>query len=110
MVEQQINTINVEELKNRYDAAPDLCLIDVREDDEWASEHIPGAYHIPKDNLIDHIELRAPDRSQPIYLYCCGGVRSLQAAHTLLEMGYKQVYSVDGGIVEWESAGYPIKR
>jgi rhodanese-related sulfurtransferase len=110
MTEQQINLISVAELKKHYDETPNLCLIDVRENDEWESEHIPGAYHIPKDKLSGLIELRAPDRNHPVYLYCQGGIRSLQAAHTLLEMGYQQVYSVEGGIDEWENAGYPIKK
>ncbi len=110
ITEQKINTIDVEALKEHYDASPDLCLIDVREPDEWDDVHIPGAYHIPKDELPSRIELKAPNHSQPIYLYCRGGVRSFQAAHCLLEMGYRNVYSVEGGIVEWENAGYPIKK
>lgn len=110
MKNNEISTINVHELKKRYDESPDLCLIDVREHDEWNEMHIPGALHIPKDELINKIEVKAPDRSRPIYLHCRGGVRSLYAAHSLLEMGYQTVYSVDGGIIEWATAGYPINE
>ena len=109
MTEHKIKTINVHELKKRYDASPDLCLIDVREDDEWQALHIPGAIHIPKDALANVITAKIPDQTCPIYLHCRGGVRSLYAANTLAELGYQDVYSVDGGIIEWADAGYPVK-
>lgn len=106
----QIKTISVDELKKQYDEIPNLCLIDVRELDEWQACHIPGAMHIPKDQLSSVIDVRMPDRTQPIYLLCRGGVRSLQAAQLLMALGYQQIYSVDGGIMDWSNAGYPIKE
>lgn len=107
--ECQIKTISVHELKAHYDNAEQISLIDVRELDEWREQHIPGAIHIPKDTLISLIQEKIPEHSKPIYLHCRAGVRSLHAANCLLELGYKEVYSVDGGIVEWEKAGYPVK-
>lgn len=104
-----INTIDVYELKNRYDASPNLCLIDVREPDEWNVCHIPGAMHIPKDTLTNVIDGRVADKEQPIYLYCRGGVRSLVAANTLSHLGYKHVYSIDGGIMDWMQANFPVQ-
>lgn len=108
-IDQEIQTISVHQLKKQYDTVSDLCLIDVRELNEWQEEHIPRALHIPKDELSVMILEKVPERSQPIYLHCRGGVRSLYAAHCLLELGYQEVYSVDGGIVEWIKAGYPTK-
>ena len=110
MTNHKIETISTRELKIRRDANPDLCLIDVREDHEWQDSHIPGALHIPKDEITDRIEEKMPDRNHPIYLHCRSGVRSLYAANCLLEMGYHEVYSVDGGIVEWEMCGYPTEK
>lgn len=109
MTNNKIKTIDVHELKKRYDASPDLCLIDVREEDEWQELHIPGAIHIPKDTLTNMITVKIPDRKSPVYLHCRGGVRSLYAANCLAELGYQDVYSVDGGIVEWAASGYPVK-
>ena len=108
MKDYEIKTINVHDLKALYDATPDLCLIDVRELDEWQTMHIPGAWHIPKDSLVSLIDIKVPKRSHPIYLHCRGGVRSLYAAQCLIELGYQRVYSIDGGIMEWADAGYPI--
>lgn len=108
MTDNKINTINVHELKKRRDADPNLCLIDVREDNEWQELHIPGALHIPKDKLTSVIKAKVPEQNCPIYLHCKGGTRSLYAANCLLSLGYDQVYSIDGGISEWAKAGYPV--
>lgn len=105
----QIKTVSVHELKKQYDDADAICLIDVREKDEWLELHIPGAIHIPKDTLKEVIKRTVPEETQPIYLHCRGGVRSLHAANCLFEMGYQEVYSVDGGIIEWMNAGYPVQ-
>lgn len=110
MTEYKINTISVHELKQRREADPNLCIIDVREDYEWEQVRIPGALHIPKDTLQAQIETQCPSRDQPLYLHCRGGVRSLHAAHLLHDMGYTNVYSIDGGIAEWAMVGYPVEE
>lgn len=109
MTNHKINTVTVHELKKRLEAYPHLCIIDVREDHEWQEQRIPGAMHIPKDKLITNIAANVPENDRPIYLHCRGGVRSLQAANYLLDLGYKEVYSVEGGIAEWANAGYPTE-
>lgn len=110
MTKPNIKTIDVHELKSKMDAHPDLCLIDVREPEEWETARIPGAFHIPKDVITVHIHTKVSDKTQPIYLHCRGGVRSLYAAQCLLDAGYEEVYSVDGGIIEWAMFGYPISK
>lgn len=108
MIEPKVYLIDVQELKKRREENPNLCIIDVRELDEWHTLHIPGALHIPKDDLANSIKMTIPETDQPIYLHCRAGVRSLYAAHCLLELGYQEVYSVEGGIDAWHSQGYPV--
>lgn len=108
MTTDNIKTIDVHELKNRMDSHNKPCLIDVRELAEWQALHIPGALHIPKDEISTTIESKISDKTQPIYLHCRSGVRSLYAAQCLMDIGYKDVYSVDGGIVQWAMFGYPV--
>lgn len=108
MTEHNITTIDVHDLKNRLDANPDLLIIDVRENNEWQEGHLASAIHIPKDEISAKIKSITNDNQHPIYLYCRGGVRSLYAAHCLMEMGYQTVYSVNGGISDWIYHGYPI--
>ena len=105
-----IETINTHELKNLLDNEPHLCLIDVREQEEWDIAHIPGAVHIPKGELVAKIDAYMADKNHPIYLHCKGGVRSAIAAQWLMEMGYQHVYSVDGGISDWMINGYPLAK
>ncbi len=103
-----IKTIDVHELKNRMDKQQDLCLIDVRELDEWQAVHIPGSIHIPKDTIPSKLEAAVADKAHPIYLLCKGGIRSIYAAQSLIELGYNEVYSISGGIMEWARAGYAL--
>lgn len=109
MIDTPIKTIDVHELKKRYDTTLDLCLIDVREQDEWDAQHIPRAIHIPKDEVAAIVPTQIQNKTQPIYLHCKGGVRSLYAAEHLIKLGYSNVYSINGGIMDWIQAGYPIE-
>lgn len=110
MTSSDIKTIDVHELKNKMEHDSHLCLIDVREHEEWQSVRIPKAIHIPKDSISTRIETQIPDKDSPIYLHCKGGVRSLYAAQCLMDLGYQEVYSVDGGIMEWAMFGYPVEQ
>ncbi len=108
MKQPEVKHIDAIELKRRLDENKKLCLIDVREQDEWDRAHISEAVHIPKATLLDEINKLAPDKNQSIYLYCQGGTRSTLAAEWLLDIGYQEVYSVAGGIRQWESSGFPL--
>lgn len=110
MTHRIVKTIDVHALKQSLANDPTLCLIDVREPDEWAEQRIPGARLIPKDTLTDVISSVAPNKNHPIYLHCKGGIRSFWAGERLLEMGYTDVYSVNGGIMDWAQSGYPVER
>lgn len=104
----QVKTIDVHELKKRHEQNPYLHLIDVREDFEWQEQHIPWAVHVPKDQLVKEITKLIPDLQTPVYLHCRGGTRSLHSGLALMDLGYKEVYSIDGGIMDWEKSGYTV--
>ncbi len=77
-------------------AHPDALLIDVREDEEWASGHLPDALHYPLSRLVeDHPKLPACER---YIVYCAQGLRSETAARLFMEAGYRNVYSLKGGL------------
>lgn len=108
MKESEVKHIDAHELKRRLVKDPKLCLIDVREQEEWNTAHIPEAIHIPKAALLEEIIQVVPDKNQSIYLYCQGGTRSTLAAECLLQVGYTEVYSMAGGIRKWESSRFPL--
>jgi molybdopterin/thiamine biosynthesis adenylyltransferase/rhodanese-related sulfurtransferase len=101
---EQIREVTVQDLKDLPPGS--AAVVDVREASEWEQGHVPGASHVSKSYIEQQIEGIAPDRDQPVVLYCAGGVRSLFAAQTLVDMGYTDVVSVKGGFQAWKSAGY----
>lgn len=107
MTKNNYQLISVKELKQLMDNDPDLCLIDVREQHEWDEQHIPDAVLIPKDEISSRISEVTTKKDQPIYLHCRSGMRSRFAADALINSGYTNVYSVEGGIMEWAQCGYP---
>src|SRR4029079_17637472 len=80
-----------------------------REQDEWGEGHLPAAIHVPRGNLESRIERAAPDRAQPIILYCQSGNPSALAAKTLEELGYENVASLAGGFTDWKRNGFPTQ-
>ena len=86
------------------------AFVDVRETDEYATGHLPGARHVPRGYLESRIEGIVPDRSQRVILYCASGNRSALAARTLTEdLGYETVESMTGGITLWKDRGYEVE-
>jgi molybdopterin/thiamine biosynthesis adenylyltransferase/rhodanese-related sulfurtransferase len=84
-------------------------VVDVREPEEWAAGHIPGAVHVPKSYLESRIEGAAPDRSGHVILYCASGNRSAWATRTMVEdLGYENVESMTGGFTLWKDRGYEV--
>jgi rhodanese-related sulfurtransferase len=80
-------------------------LIDVRADHEWAAGHLPGATHLPLDELNERTgEI---DKARPVLLYCRGGNRSTMAAAALADAGY-DASKLSEGIVGWDEAGLPL--
>jgi len=83
-----------------------VAFVDVRESDEVARGHVPGAALIPRGFLESRIDGAVPDRSQHVVLYCASGQRSALAAKTLEELGYENVESMTGGFTLWKDRGF----
>ena len=87
-------------------------LIDVREADEFAAGHLPGAIHASRGmlefKLSSNPNLSARDLK--IVLYCKTSGRAALAACALHDMGYLQVKSISGGIDAWAAAGKPVVK
>jgi molybdopterin/thiamine biosynthesis adenylyltransferase/rhodanese-related sulfurtransferase len=105
-VKAEIREISPAETRARGGEA---VVIDVREADEWAQGHLPGAVFIPRGYLELRIEEKVPDRAREVVLYCAGGTRSALAARSLQDLGYERVSSMAGGFGKWKEAGFPIE-
>ena len=106
----RIRETNVDEVKQRMDRGDKFLLVDVREESEYANDHLPGAIHLGKGIIERDIEARVPDLRAEMILYCGGGFRSALAADNLKKMGYTNVLSMDGGIRDWREFGFPLTK
>jgi len=102
----QVHDALAQQSKATKPGSQDVVLVDVREKHEWNDGYIPGAVHVPRGFLELQIEEAVPNKAQTVVLYCAGGVRSLMAAKTLQEMGYRDVVSMAGGFGQWKGSGY----
>ena len=105
---KRVQEVSIDQVKARLDRGEKFLLVDVREESEYAKDHLPGAIHLGKGIIERDIEERAPELSTPLILYCGGGYRSALAADNLQEMGYTNVLSMDGGIRGWREKQYPL--
>ncbi|ARG96683.1 rhodanese-like domain-containing protein [Legionella micdadei] len=107
---KRINEITPQMLKRKIDNHEPLTVIDVREENEWPSGHIPTAIHMSKGIIERDIEKAIPDPHTPIVVYCSGGFRCALVADSLQNMGYDQVYSLETGSTGWVNAGYDLEK
>ena len=106
----RVRETNVDEVKARMDRGDRFVLVDVREESEFAKDHLPNAIHMGKGVIERDVEHKVPDLNTPMVLYCGGGFRSALAADNLQKMGYTNVISMDGGIRGWREKGYPLTK
>ncbi|MCB0867159.1 MAG: molybdopterin-synthase adenylyltransferase MoeB [Solirubrobacterales bacterium] len=106
--QQTVEEITPQEAFTELDAGG-VKLIDTREPYEYEESHIDGSELIPPGVIADRIAVAVPDKSQRIILQCRSGVRSYDAGQVLQELGYEDVASMAGGILEWEAQGLPVE-
>lgn len=106
----RVRETDVDAVKKRMDRGDKFLLVDVREESEFAKDHLPGAIHLGKGVIERDIEARVPELDMEMVLYCGGGFRSALAADNLQKMGYTNVISMDGGIRGWREKNYPLVK
>lgn len=100
----QLQEINAVTLKKWLDNKVAL-LIDVREPGEFAAEHIPGAKLMSLSSFNPTIIRQDTDKK--IVLQCQSGRRSARAAQKMFDLGFREVFHLQGGLPTWKAAGYP---
>ncbi len=108
-VKQTIKSVQLAEVKRRFDKKEPMVLLDVREKEETRDGYMPGAVLIPRQYLEMQVEQKLTDRSAPIVVYCSGVNRSAFAAKTLMDLGYTNVEAANPGFVRWKDLGYPME-
>lgn len=95
---------------NQAISHPGTQIVDVRDAEEFAAGHIDGAVNIDV-NSADFVNKSNAvlKKSEPVYVYCRSGKRSLKAAELLSKEGYR-IVNLDNGIIGWEKDGFPVVR
>lgn len=86
--------------------AADTHLLDVREPDEWAAGHAPGAQHLPMHEVPARLAEVPADRD--VVVICRSGARSARVVQFLLGNGWANVSNLAGGMQDWAAAGRPL--
>jgi rhodanese-related sulfurtransferase len=103
---KDVNNVEATQLINRRNAV----LLDVREPKEFEGGRLPSAIHIPLSQLAGRVSELAKFTARPIVAYCDTGRRSRMAAGALEKAGFKEIYTLQGGIAAWKKDGLPVEK
>jgi hydroxyacylglutathione hydrolase len=100
-----VREVGIEAVAQR---APGTLVLDVREPEEYARGHVPGAVNLPQAELA--LRLDEVPRDRTVLVICQGGYRSLRSAQFLRQRGYDAVMSVGGGTAAWQTSSRPLEQ
>ena len=103
--------ISRDRLWEKIQRGEEFVLVDALAPIAYAGAHLPGAVNIPPKSCDDLAARRIPDRDTEVVVYCAGPDcdSSLEVAHRLVELGYRNVRHFAGGKAEWREAGLPLE-
>lgn len=105
-----LNAKQVEELIEENKDNPEFIILDVRTSEEFNSAHIPNALNIDYKSSDFKDKVSKLDKGRTYITYCRSGGRSTKASEIMLEMGFENIYMIDGGIVAWDKANFPTTK
>ena len=103
---KEVGVMEATQLINHRDAV----VVDVREDKEYFSGHIPQSKHIPLGELKVRLRDLEKFKGKPLVIGCRSGNRSMGACGILKKHGFEEVYNLKGGIIAWEQANMPVEK
>ena len=104
-MEKAVTELSPEEFKSRLSSTPDAVLIDVRKPEEVAEGMIQGAINIDYLNFGFTENIDSLDHAKPYFLYCKTGKRSSGAADKMSQLGFQEIFVLEGGINNWKDKG-----
>jgi rhodanese-related sulfurtransferase len=105
-----IKLVTIQDVKAAIDKKEKAIILDIRDPNEYAAGHLPGAINISRGLLEFNVWDKISDKNAKIYVYCKTGARCALATKALNDMGYKNAVSTDTGYEAWVKAGYPVER
>lgn len=107
---QTIEVITPQEVRDAVHDSQTHQLVDVRTLEEFNEGHLKSAQNICVTDSDFAENISKLDKNQPIYLYCRSGKRSAAAAKIMKDLGFKEIYDMDGGFINWESQNLEIQK
>jgi rhodanese-related sulfurtransferase len=105
-----IKVVSAEDVKGAIDSKEKAVFLDVRDPNEYAAGHLPGAINVSRGTLEWGIWNKISDQNAKIYVYCKTAGRSTLATKTLNDMGYKNAVLMDAQFEDWIKKDYPVER
>lgn len=102
---KSVQTIDTKLYAEKLKSTENPQLLDVRTPEEYNTEHIDNAANVNWNGDDFAAKANKYDKSKPVFVYCKVGGRSAKAADKLAEMGFKEIYNLDGGIMKWNASG-----
>jgi rhodanese-related sulfurtransferase len=98
-------TLTAADFDSKATATKNKIILDVRTLEEYQEGHLPNAVQIDFRGSDFKDQVNRLDKTKPVFVYCKGGGRSASSCETLKDLGFKEVYNLQGGITDWKKAG-----
>mgnify|MGYP003477220683 CR=1 FL=1 len=104
----KVPEIDAQDVMSAIEKKDDFVLLDVRTEGEFSKNRIEGSINIPVDQIPQTVEKELPDKEKTTYVYCLSGSRSTSAVDIMVQMGYKNVFSITSGLLAWRAKNLPL--
>ena len=105
-VASAVHLLPATDFEAAFKKAPNAVLIDVRTPEEFAAGALPNAINIDYKAADFKDKMGQLDKTKPVFLYCAKGGRSADAATVCKEIGFSEIYDMEGGYTAWSAAGH----
>jgi thioredoxin 1 len=102
--------LSVDEFQTKLQQSPDGQLVDVRTAEEYKKNHLKGALNVNVNSKEFQRQVSSLDKTKPVLVYCLSGGRSSKAAAYMREQGFKEVYEMSGGMMQWTAQNKPFEE
>ncbi|MGW0802578.1 rhodanese-like domain-containing protein [Nonomuraea sp. NPDC002799] len=104
----QVQQLGIDEVAGLADSGKPL-LFDLRTAGEYLKGHVPGAHHVPAEELVPSLFAAGIDHAAPIVLHCAGRTRSIVGAYLLKQAGFDNVFALRNGTMAWVLSGRELE-
>lgn len=103
--QKNIQVLAPDAFASKIKVETNLQLIDVRTPEEYQKDHINQAQNINWNDSKFEDQIVKLDKTKPVFVYCLAGGRSAKAAQKLSDLGFTQIYDLEGGMLKWNASG-----